>query len=158
MKKIMIIFVVAVGILSTLFYMYNRKNTSKETITENKKNTPEKEIKEKELFEDYYEDALAILKTMTLEEEIGQLFLVRYDKNSAIDEISNYYTGGYVLFAKDFEYHTKESIYNEIKNLQEISKYPLVIAVDEEGGSVTRVSRFKNFRSEKFLSPRDIYD
>ena len=36
--------------------------------------------------------------------------------------------------------------------LQEKQKYPLLIAVDEEGGYVTRVSRFKAFRDEKFAS------
>ena len=35
---------------------------------------------------------------------------------------------------------------------------PLLIAVDEEGGTVTRVSRYPQFRDEKFLSPRNIYD
>ena len=34
----------------------------------------------------------------------------------------------------------------------------MVFAVDEEGGYVTRVSRYKAFRDEKFPSPRDVYD
>ena len=42
--------------------------------------------------------------------------------------------------------------------LQEKQKYPLLIAVDEEGGYVTRVSRLKAFRDEKFASPRYYYE
>ena len=34
---------------------------------------------------------------------------------------------------------------------------PLLIAVDEEGGTVTRVSRYPAFRSEPFPSPRELY-
>ena len=33
-----------------------------------------------------------------------------------------------------------------------------VIAVDEEGGTVTRISCFSEFRSQPFDSPRNIYD
>ena len=62
------------------------------------------------------------------------------------------------MFAKDFANQTKDSIKEEIDNLQSISKIPLVIAVDEEGGYVTRVSRYSNFRDSKFLSPREYYD
>ena len=93
---------------------------------------------------------------MTIEEMIGQMFLVRYDSNM-VNYWNDYYPGGYILFAKDFENHTKNSIKLEIDTNQKNSKYPLVFAVDEEGGIVTRVSRFSNFRSSKFLSPRDIY-
>ena len=111
-----------------------------------------------ELFGKYYDTASKIMKDMTLEEKIGQLFLVRYDKNLASSWVSDYYPGGFVMFAKDFANQTKDSIKEEIDNLQSISKIPLVIAVDEEGGYVTRVSRYSNFRDSKFLSPREYYD
>ena len=39
-----------------------------------------------------------------------------------------------------------------------MNKYKLIMAVDEEGGYVTRVSRFPAFRSEKFASPRTYYE
>ena len=65
---------------------------------------------------------------------------------------------GYLLFAKDIQDHTKESMKEELSNANSKSKYPLVFAVDEEGGYVTRVSRFKEFRDEKFKSPRDYYE
>lgn len=98
-----------------------------------------------------------ILKDMTLEEKVGQIFLVRYSKELT-SKWTSLYPGGYLLFAKDFENHTKESITTELKNLQEKQKNPLIIAVDEEGGYVTRVSRFPAFREEKFSSPRYYYE
>ena len=164
MKKLILILVL-VGLMGVGFFSYKSFSDNNKNINSNSKNIIDEKIvkddvliKKKDLFEDYYDDALKMMKTMSLEEKIGQLFLVRYDKYSAINEINNYYTGGYLLFAKDFNNHTKESISSEISNLQDTSKYPLVIAVDEEGGFVTRVSRYSNFRSEKFYAPKYYYE
>lgn len=94
---------------------------------------------------------------MTLEEKVGQLFLVRYNKDD-VEYLSNFNPGGYILFAKDFENHTKESMKKEIDDDQQLNKYPLIIGVDEEGGTVTRVSRFESFRNERFKSPKAYYE
>lgn len=160
MKKLILILVL-VGLIGVSFFSYKNftnKNVNNEKVIDKKIFNEEVIIKKKDFFEDYYDEALNMMETMSLEEKIGQLFLVRYDKYSAINEINNYYTGGYLLFAKDFNNHTKESISSEISNLQDTSKYPLVIAVDEEGGFVTRVSRYSNFRSEKFYAPKYYYE
>lgn len=111
-----------------------------------------------DLFFDYYQKASEVMEKMTLEEKVGQLFLVRYDYWSVKDQIKNYYPGGYVLFAKDFEDHSKYTIKNELDSNQKLSKIPLTFAVDEEGGYVTRVSRFSEFRSEKFQSNQYYYN
>ena len=160
MKKLILILVL-VGLIGVSFFSYKNftnKNVNNEKVIDKKIFNEEVIIKKKDFFEDYYDEALNMMETMSLEEKFGQLFLVRYNKYSAIGEINNYYTGGYLLFAKDFNNHTKESISNEISNLQNSSKYPLVIAVDEEGGYVTRVSRYSNFRSEKFFAPKYYYE
>ena len=62
------------------------------------------------------------------------------------------------MFAKDFEDHTKTTIKSELDAHQKLSKIPLTFAVDEEGGYVTRVSRFSEFRSEKFQSNQYYYN
>ena len=93
---------------------------------------------------------------MSLEEKVGQLFLVRFNKEVE-KQIKDNYPGGYVLYACDFEDKTKEEVTKKLQSLQDESKYPLVFAVDEEGGTVTRVSRYKAFRNEKFKSPQELY-
>lgn len=128
---------------------------SKEKDIEEKYTLSEEE--EKSIFKDYYKKAKKVVEEMTIEEKVGQLFLVRYRKED-VEYLSNFYPGGYILFAKDFENHTKESITSEIKQDQEMNKYPLIIGVDEEGGYVTRVSRYTAFRTEKFASPKSYYD
>lgn len=111
----------------------------------------------KELFEDYYEQAEEIMKTMTLEEKVGQMFLVRYPKTGVIQEIKNENPGGYILFARDFANKTKEAIPQELNNHQANSKIKMLFGVDEEGGTVVRVSSYKAFRANKFLSPQELY-
>lgn len=117
----------------------------------------QKNLERQELFGAYYEQAEERLKKMSKEEKIGQLFLARMDQNTIFSEISSFYPGGYVLFARDFEGETKASISAKIKSYQEKSKTPLVMAVDEEGGSVTRVSRYQSFRKSRFASNQELY-
>lgn len=155
MKKVLIVVlgVMVVGLLGFVF-----TNNSKVDNKSNKDIKVNKNINSNELFSKEYGSAQVKLDNMTLEEKVGQLFLVRYDKNMALSWINDYYAGGYILFAKDFDNHTKESIKEELSSLNKNSKIPMVFAVDEEGGYVTRISRYKAFRDEKFPSPRDVYD
>lgn len=158
MKKILMI-LVSVLVIGCLVFIWKDELFGKKVDNNSSNlNDVKKDNVSIELFGKYYDAASKIMKDMTLEEKIGQLFLVRYDKNLASSWVSDYYPGGFVMFAKDFANQTKDSIKEEIDNLQSISKIPLVIAVDEEGGYVTRVSRYSNFRDSKFLSPREYYD
>lgn len=158
MKKILMI-LVSVLVIGCLVFIWKDELLGKKVDNNSSNlNDVKKDSVSTELFGKYYDAASKIMKDMTLEEKIGQLFLVRYDKNLASSWVSDYYPGGFVMFAKDFANQTKDSIKEEIDNLQSISKIPLVIAVDEEGGYVTRVSRYSNFRDSKFLSPREYYD
>lgn len=98
-----------------------------------------------------------LIADMTTEEKVGQLFLARCPDANAIEDISTYHLGGYILFAKDFQNETPESIQQTIAAYQDASPIALLIAVDEEGGTVTRISSNTAFRSERFASPRKLY-
>lgn len=155
MKKILILIIMLVAIAGGCYFVFKDKDEviqPKEIIEE----FPEEETND--IFNEYYNDAAKLMSDMTLEEKVGQLFLVRYDTSTAGKQITNYYAGGFVLFAKDFQNHTKVTIKKEIDAKQGISKIPLALAVDEEGGYVTRVSRFPAFRSERFKSNRVLFE
>lgn len=98
-----------------------------------------------------------LLESMSLEERVGQLFLARCNAASAIEDIQNYHLGGYVLFGIDFQDQSPDSMRSIIASYQDAAKIPLLIAVDEEGGTVTRVSRYPQYRSSPFPSPRTLY-
>lgn len=160
MKKFLIIILTVLGLAAIGYFGASsilHKDINIPVIKEDKEVLISDKDIEKSIFKDNYKEAQKIVSKMTIEEKVGQLFIVQYNKND-VEYLSNFNVGGYLMFAKDFQNHTKESIKNEIDNNQSKNKYPLIIAVDEEGGFVTRVSRFTNFRNEKFLSPRTYYE
>lgn len=102
-------------------------------------------------------DPNAILRTMSQEEKVGQLFLAACPSSGAVADIQAYHLGGYLLFGSDFDSETPESVLQTVASYQAASKLPLLIAVDEEGGTVCRVSSHAAFRSQRFPSPRTLY-
>lgn len=90
-----------------------------------------------------------LLAGMTLEEKVGQLFFVRCPADRALEDISAYHLGGYLLFTRDFQdaagnWLTAEVFQAKVASWQEAAAVPLLIGVDEEGGSVVRASRNPN--------------
>lgn len=98
-----------------------------------------------------------LLADMTLEEKVGQLFFVRCRKETAVSDITAYHPGGYILFSDDFENRTEESIRQAIQDYQSTSGLPMLIGVDEEGGTVNRISKYSAFRSSPFESPQTLF-
>ena len=99
-----------------------------------------------------------MISDMSLEQRVGQLFLARCNAETAIQDIQQYHLGGLVLFGEDFENQSMESMRQTIAAYQAAAEKPLLIAVDEEGGDVTRISRFSAFRERRFSSLRKRYD
>ncbi|MBQ2829755.1 MAG: beta-hexosaminidase [Oscillospiraceae bacterium] len=97
-----------------------------------------------------------LLTSMTKEELVGQLVFARVPAENAVADVSAYKLGGYILFGRDTEGKTANDIIQTISAYQNAAKTPLFIGVDEEGGSVVRVSSNKKLRSEKFLSPQSL--
>ena len=98
-----------------------------------------------------------LLDAMTVEEKVGQLLLARCPAEDTIADIGTYQLGGYLLFGQDFDGETPDSFRRKIAGYQAASPIPLLIAVDEEGGTVCRVSSRSAFRSSRFPSPRESY-
>ncbi len=105
------------------------------------------------------DQVLEELKVMSIEEKVGQMFMVRIPIGSKnfTEDIKNYHLGSVVLFKPDIEGNTKDSFINKLQSYQNASKIPLLFAIDEEGGIVNRVSSFKEFRSEPFKSSQELY-
>ena len=98
-----------------------------------------------------------LLEMMPTEYKVGQLFLARCPAENALEDIKTYHLGGYVLFGRDFDGETPDSITDTLARYQLASSIPLLIAVDEEGGTVCRVSSNPAFRAVRFPSPRNLY-
>ena len=91
----------------------------------------------------------AMLAEMSLIDKVAGLFIVTPEDitgvNTAVkagdgtkEALEQYAVGGIVYFKKNME--SKEQLTEMIQKTKEYSRYPLFIAVEEEGGSVSRVA------------------
>ena len=102
-------------------------------------------------------DIESILQEMSLEEKVGQLFMgCFYNGTPSATAVSRYHLGSVLLFGSSFEKTNKAELSAKLNKLAAISCPPL-IAVDEEGGTVTRVSGNPGFRKAPFKAPRALY-
>lgn len=107
-------------------------------------------------------DIDAILQQMTLREKVGQMFLVRpgslgasQQGNAAaavgataltepmINALQNYPVGGIIMFRENIT--DPQQIVDFTESLQNASKIPLFMAIDEEGGTVARLANHTAF-------------
>lgn len=93
-------------------------------------------------------DVEALLRTMTLEEKIGQMLFPAFRTQAGkgvtqltpevAKSITRYQVGGVILFRENLE--TPDQTARLISSLQATSaKIPLFIGVDQEGGRITRI-------------------
>ena len=103
-------------------------------------------------------DLREILARMTLGEKVGQLLLVSCHGSGVAQRAARYGVGGLCLYANAFQGKSRDEVRRMISELQDASKVPLLISVDEEGGSVCRVSSNPQLRSARFRAPRALYE
>lgn len=104
----------------------------------------------------------AILAEMTLEEKVGQLFFVRCPAQGAAEAVEQYHLGGILLFGRDFKdgadnWLTEEQLRETLDSYQAAAEIPLLMGVDEEGGSVARASRNPNLFPKKCNAPQTLF-
>lgn len=95
------------------------------------------------------------IKNMTLDEKIGQLFILGLDgyeiNDNTIDLIKNKYIGGVIIYSKNVK-NTNQllDLVNSLKSVNSVNKIPLLLSIDEEGGRVSRMPDiFEDFPTNK---------
>ena len=100
------------------------------------------------------------LAGMTLREKVGQMFIIRPDQlvtsippasthtskgskvksmsSEMLEVLKDYPAGGFIIFDKNIE--SRSQIMKFTAQMREVSKYLPFVAVDEEGGKVTRLA------------------
>lgn len=157
-KKILmsLVFIMALAVLIACKAKTKKININNSKISDETKSIDEKkQAEEKKVSEKTKEEE--ILENMSLDEKIGQIFIARCPDKNAAALAKKYNLGGYILFGRDFKGKTKNSVIKNIQECQNASKIAMFIAVDEEGGTVNRVSTNKNFRKYPFASPQYLY-
>jgi len=87
-------------------------------------------------------DVKATISSMTDDEKIGQLFMIGIKgtqaDSDALEMAGKYGVGGIILFARNISDAPQAG--RLIKDLKSTAKFPLAIAVDQEGGLVIRLT------------------
>lgn len=118
--------------------------------------------------------AREILSQLTLEEKIGQLFVITpnqldaaiREKNAGVKATSltermirsykRYPVGGFILFGWNIE--SPEQTRSFISELKSLCPIPPILTLDEEGGRVTRLAKKESFYLPRFKSMNAIGD
>ena len=101
--------------------------------------------------------AVEYAKSLTLEQQIAQMFFIRCPDNGTNELLKQYNIGGLILFGRDVKDETPDSLRDTISVYQQNAKTPLLIGVDEEGGTVVRASAYSAFRKSRFRAPQELY-
>jgi beta-N-acetylhexosaminidase len=134
----------------------NRNVPSKEVLSEVKDSI--RDVEPKEIVVGVDERVDVIVDSMSLEEKVGQLFVVdlfSYNNDQEVVEISeelerkllDFPVGGVIFFSDNIV--NREQVIGLIDKLQETSEVPLFISIDEEGGNVRRLGK----NSEMGMTP-----
>ena len=119
--------------------------TTTETVIETTEETTREIVttSQREIVLDH-KNAQEILEEMTPSEKVGQVIMARYP-SGAEEKMAQYKFGGYTLYAQDFNGETPTTITAELFRVSLENEIMPFFAVDEEGGGVTRVSRYTAF-------------
>lgn len=104
------------------------------------------------------------LDKLTLEQKIGQLFIVGIEGKTITPETENlikkFHPGGILLLGKNIE--NKEQLKNLIQELQKISLndsgLPLFISVDQEGGEISRIDWVEKTPQSEILNQEQAFE
>lgn len=135
--------------------------------------TSEEDKEQEKMVSIDWEDALGLaadyLKNMTLEEKVGQIFVVNLEQldrrkgdyyefrkfTKAMEEsIEKYHVGGVILFSRNISKRKQTKALTSA--LASAGRTPLFISVDEEGGRVSRIASNKKMKTTLFPSAEEI--
>ena len=136
-----------------------QSDTNTSSVSEETEPQQEQSSISKDVFSATKAEAQTILDTLTLEQKIGQLFISRCPEteSSAIAAIETLQPAGYILFARDIDGKTAQQVKETLQSYQNASNVPMIFGVDEEGGTVVRVSSNPLIADHKFQSPQTVY-
>lgn len=104
-----------------------------------------------------------IVGNMTLKQKLGQMFIVNIDllepadgasydyqeiSSTMLDALKKYPVGGVIFFSKNLVDRKQTKTF--IRNLQGVSPIPMFMAVDEEGGTVSRLGSIPAMKVKDF--------
>lgn len=104
------------------------------------------------------QELIDMVQGMTLRERAAQLIMVSCSDQYTAQYVSEQGAGGLCLFAGPFEWKSAAEVRSMTAGFQSAADIPILVAVDEEGGTVNRVSLNSQLRSTPFASPQALFE
>lgn len=120
-------------------------------------------------WDDAMELATQYVENMTLEEKVGQVFVVNLEQldnrkgnyyefrkctKNMVTSIQKYHVGGVILFSRNIS--KRNQTIKLTTKLKEAAKIPIFVTVDEEGGRVSRIASNEKMQTTVFPSAEEI--
>lgn len=99
------------------------------------------------------------IKGLTLSQKVGQMFVLRTpaDTEKVKQDVQKYNLGGLIYYSADLQNLTQAQVKAKSEAFQAAAKTPLLIGIDQEGGTVSRLSASGLITNRTFPSPQDLY-
>lgn len=101
------------------------------------------------------------IKKASLKQKIGQMFVSRTPQRpgQAENDAYKYNLGGYIVYDADLQNYTTKQFKAKMASYQDAARIPLLIAIDQEGGLVSRLTHSGLIaqNGDQFKFPRDQY-
>ncbi|SHI89746.1 beta-N-acetylhexosaminidase [Lutispora thermophila] len=143
MKKItFIILILLLFVISSSCIIDNPSNqNNKENIASS---PPVPDMSENSTPKLSYEERM--INNMSLDEKIGQLVILGFSEGTTDEELKKLIqvnkVGGFILFRRNYSnFRELYELNSKLKNYNKENKLPLFIAIDEEGGTVSRIPK-----------------
>ena len=159
MKRAIIFIILIIGI--TFFWSCKDNNINDNNIDNKKLDSKEENIVDKSTKEENEDKLQKNIEEMSLNEKIGQMLIVGFDGQNINENIKSLildnHVGGVIFFSNNVEsLEGVINLTNEFKKINTSNKFPLFIAVDEEGGSVSRTpNEFLAIPSAQYIGAFD---
>lgn len=167
LRKIRIVMslILIISLTGCTFLEKEKKDNTTNTPTASEK-TEEKKIMTKE---EAFVKASAYLKNMSVEEKVGQLFVLNLEqldssKGSYYEwkkcskqmekSIKEHNIGGVIMFSRNIG--TRKQTKKLIKNLKQYAPVPMFVTVDEEGGEVARIAGNPDMKTSSFPTMEEV--
>ena len=98
-----------------------------------------------------------MISKMSVEEKVGQMFYALCPSVGGGEFVAQYHLGGCLLSGDFFDDKSADDVRATIRDIQSRTLVPLLFGVDEEGGTVVRVSYHQQLRESAFDSPKNYY-
>lgn len=126
---------------------------------------PENPNVETDIFSEHYTQAEEKMQTMTLDEKIGQMFIIGTSSSTNYTTLNQYPFGGHLYLLSSFKDSSGQilkvdAVKQQIMTSQQTAKIPLIMSIDEEGETVSRLNStlVPELGIEPFKNSSDVYN